>query len=96
MEPTPLEQEVLAVATKFTEPLIVLLFAGELMYTPPKADAQGSNRHKKRNRYLDIHSSPNEIFLAFEPKSVWNLVLNHRGADAIKSLEEAAEFPELG
>jgi hypothetical protein len=59
MEPIPLEQEVLAVATKFTEPLMVLLFAGELMYTPPKAEAQGSNRHKKSNKYLDIHTSPN-------------------------------------
>ena len=36
------QEEVVAVATKLTEPLTVLLLAGELMYTPAKAGAQGS------------------------------------------------------
>jgi hypothetical protein len=62
MEPTPLEHVVLAVATKFTEPVTVLLLPGELMYTVPKAEAQGSNRHRTSSKYLDIHTSPNEIF----------------------------------
>ena len=34
MDATPSEQELVAVATKFTDELTVLLFAGAVTYTP--------------------------------------------------------------
>src|ERR1700676_4842505 len=63
IDPMPWEQEeVVAVATKLTGPLTVLLLAGELMYTPAKAGAQGSNKDRNSRKCLDMHTSPNKIF----------------------------------
>ena len=93
MEPTPLEQEVLAVATKLTAPLTVLLLAGELMYTPAKAGAQGSNKDRNSRKCLDMHTSPKLDFLAFEPKFLWNLTLAASWRRRMKSFGRAAKLP---
>jgi len=70
IEAIPLEQEVLALAAKLTEPPTVLLFAGELIYTVAKAGTDknwmnANEKHRNTKRYFDMHTPPNKDFLAF-------------------------------
>src|SRR6267154_4052922 len=93
IEAIPLEQEVLALAAKLTEPPTVPLFAGELIYTVAKAGTDknwmnANEKHRNTNKYFDMHTSPNKDFLAFRRSRCgtypWSAVARARRVQGMK------------